>query len=101
VAEVVVDNTIPTYSLSWVDRFYSRWRPPMREAATINNVAGKFYLYGGISGTPFNDMSIWDGNEWTQIEVIGEKPTYGRTNHCASVYRRSIYYFGGEKPYDG
>lgn len=37
----------------------------MREGATLNYVQGKFYLYGGISATPFNDMNIWNGNEWS------------------------------------
>lgn len=43
---------------------------------------------------------MWDGHEWKQLELSGEKASYGRTNHCASVYRRYIYIFGGEKPYD-
>jgi hypothetical protein len=50
--------------LSWVDKFYGKWRPAMREGATLSNISSKFYLYGGISATPFNDVSVWNGNEW-------------------------------------
>ncbi|CAD8123344.1 unnamed protein product [Paramecium sonneborni] len=99
VIELVQDASIPNYYLNWVERFYGKWRPPMREGATLSVIQNKFYLYGGISATPFNDMNVWNGNEWSQIEVI-DKPPYGRTNHIAGVYRRSIFYFGGEKPYD-
>lgn len=51
--------------LSWIDKFYGKWRPAMREGATLSNIQNKFYLYGGISAIPFNDVCVWDGNEWT------------------------------------
>ncbi|CAD8149719.1 unnamed protein product [Paramecium octaurelia] len=93
--------TIPTHYLGWIDVFFGKWRPQMREGASLNNVSGKLYLFGGISSKPFNDVVIWDHKEWFQPQIIGEKAPFGRTNHVHCVYRRNIYIFGGEKPYDG
>ncbi|CAD8065937.1 unnamed protein product [Paramecium sonneborni] len=95
------EQMIPTHYLGWIDQFYGKWRPQMREGASLNNVSGKLYLFGGISSKPFNDMVIWENKEWYQPQVIGEKAPFGRTNHIHCVYRRNIYIFGGEKPYDG
>lgn len=37
----------------------------MREGASLSNVAGKLYLYGGISSKSFNDIVTFDHKDWT------------------------------------
>jgi hypothetical protein len=59
-----VEITIPTHYVGWVESYYNKWRPPMREGATLSSVAGKLFLIGGISSKLFNDVAVWDSKEW-------------------------------------
>lgn len=32
---MVTENTIPTFYLNWIETFYGKWKPPMREGASL------------------------------------------------------------------
>jgi hypothetical protein len=57
----------------------------------------KIYLFGGNDGTTYyNDVSLYDGSDWTQISTSGTPPT-ARTHHAIAYDPGSetILLFGG------
>lgn len=74
----------------------------MREGHTLTMADKKIYCYGGIGSKKHSDMICFDPflSHWKIIEGCGERPNYGRNNHSAVAYKKSIYIYGGEREFD-
>jgi N-acetylneuraminic acid mutarotase len=58
---------------------------------------GGLYLFGGTDGegNMLNDLWKYEGSEWKEIEIKGEKPLPLR-GHAAAVLGSTLFVFGGE-----
>ena len=80
-----------------------RWKPKIREGASLIYVNKYAYLYGGRSFEIMKDLSRLDprtGN-WIRMNYLEGAAEFGRFGHCCVMYRKSkMVIFGGEKQFN-
>eukprot|EP01017_Pseudomicrothorax_dubius_P015171 TRINITY_DN17598_c0_g1_i2.p1 TRINITY_DN17598_c0_g1~~TRINITY_DN17598_c0_g1_i2.p1 ORF type:complete len:632 (-),score=66.75 TRINITY_DN17598_c0_g1_i2:144-2039(-) len=79
------------------------FKPSMREGATFTLIEGRGYLYGGLSRTIHNDVTVYNFKtaEWEEsIQSNDSNNIHSRLGHTAVAFRRKLYVFGGEKMFN-
>jgi N-acetylneuraminic acid mutarotase len=77
--------------------------PPSRSGSQCAIFASKIYFFGGYTkkdGEYFNDLFTFDIDSliWEKVEPTSAVLPHERTDHTLSLYKDSLYVFGG---YDG